>query len=470
MNQGNLSRRGFLERSLAGLTAGAGLPLWYAREVLALEQEKAAKAQKPVAANDRLVMGAIGIGSPQSRGLAIANDALNLKRGIQYVAVCDVDARHRDRAVQVMKQKGMDCKAYEDFRHLLDHKDIEAVTIATPDHWHTLVAIDALHKGKDVYCEKPLTLTIGEGKALVKVARGTDRVFQVGSQQRSDARFRLACELVRNGRIGKVKRVATRIGNNPRSPSLPKAPVPEGLNWDFWLGPTPKVDYVELRQGNHTFTRCHYEFRWWYEYSGGKMTDWGAHHNDIAQWGLGMDGGGPTAVAATGEQPVNLPNSYNCHPNFEVRYTYPGGTELVCKSGGENGILFEGEDGRWIFVSRGTIRASDQAGAQKDGQKGSQKGKREPSKILDEPLPADAVRLYVSNNHMGNFVDCVRSRKRPICDVEIGHRSATVCHIGVIALRTGKKLTWDPKAEQFGEADANPWLTREMRAPWKLDM
>jgi predicted dehydrogenase len=441
MNKGNLSRRGFLQRSLAALTVGAGLPAWYAQEILAAEEKKAAQDSKAVAANDRLVMGAIGIGSPQSRGLAIMGDALGLNRGIQYVAVCDVDENHRKRAAGILKERGMEAKFYKDFRTLLDRKDIDAVTIATPDHWHTLVALDALRKGKDIYCEKPLTLTIAEGQVLVKVARGTDRVFQVGSQQRSDARFRLACELVRNGRLGKIKRVETRIGANPTGTFKP-APVPASLDWDFWLGQTPKVEYIPQR--------CHYEFRWWYEYSGGKMTDWGAHHNDIAQWGLGMDGSGPIAVEATGDKPAQDGNSYNCHPHFTVRYTYATGTELVCTSDGENGIRFEGEDGKWIFVDRGKIEASDK-------------------KLLKEPLPKDAVRLYESNNHMGNFVDCIKSRKRPICDVEIGHRSVSVCHLGVIALRSGLKLKWDPVKERFEDEDANKWLSREMRAPWKLE-
>jgi predicted dehydrogenase len=445
MQRDTLSRRGFLERSLLGLTAGAGLPAWFAREVVSAEEIQAAQAKKPVAANDRVVMGAIGIGSPQSRGRAIMRDALRQKA--EYVAVCDVDANHRVRAA---KEVGKDCAKYEDFRELLDRKDLDAVTIAVPDHWHALIAIEAMKKGKDVYGEKPLALTIAEGRAMVKVARATERVFQTGSQQRSDARFRLACELVRNGRIGKIHTVQTHIGSNPQSPSIPTVPPPAGLNWDFWLGPAPKVDYAELTRGKQTFTRCHYEFRWWYEYSGGKMTDWGAHHNDIAQWGLGMDHSGPVAVEAEGTPPSSAPNSYNCHPQFKVTYTYANGTKLICQSGGENGIRFEGEDGKWIFVNRGKIEASDE-------------------KLLDEPLPKNAVRLEVSPNHMANFMTCRQTRKRPICDVEIGHRSVTVCHIGVIALRTGKKLTWDPAQEQFGEADTNKWLSRPMRAPWRLE-
>jgi predicted dehydrogenase len=446
-----------MQRSLAALTV-AGLPAWYAHEVFAAEEEKAAKEKKAVGANDTIVMGAIGIGSPQSRGRAIMHEA-RAKKGVRYVAVCDVDKGHREKAA---KDVGGDCKQYEDFRELLDHKDVNAVTIATPDHWHALVAIDALRKGKDVYCEKPLTLTIAEGQALVKVAKETGRIFQVGSQQRSDARFRLACELVRNGRIGKIKKVETRIGANPQSPALPVVPPPEGLNWDFWLGPTPQVDYVYLKRGNHAFTNCHYEFRWWYQFSGGKMTDWGAHHNDIAQWGLDMDGSGPVEVEAKGTRPSKEPNSYTCHEHFTVTYRYANGTELVCadnqlkeapdpRGGGhDNGVLFLGEDGQWIFVNRGSISASDQ-------------------KLIKEPLATDAKRLYQSNDHMGNFIDGVRSRKPCICTAEVGHRSVTVCHLGVIALRSGKKLKWDPVAERFEDEEANKWLSRPMRSPWKLE-
>jgi predicted dehydrogenase len=342
---------------------------------------------------------------------------------------------------------GPDCKSHADFRELLDRKDIDAVTIATPDHWHALVALYALKRGKDVYCEKPLALTIGEGQALVRAARARDRVFQVGSQQRSDGRFRLASELVRNGRLGKIRTVETRIGENPQSPSIPGCqPAPE-LDWDFWLGPTPRVDFAELKDGNKIYTRCHYDFRWWYDYSGGKMTDWGAHHNDIAQWALGMDGSGPIRVEGSGEPPSTMPNSYNCHPKFRAVFTYPSGTEVICTSAGENGVKFIGDDGKWIFVSRDKIDASDK-------------------KLIDEPLPANATRLYTSNDHMRDFLECMKSRKRPICDVEIGHRSVTVCHLGNVAIRSGKKVGWNPATEAFLENDLNSWTMRPMRAPW----
>ncbi len=435
MNRGNLSRRGFLARSMAGLTLGAGLPAWFAREALAAEEEKAARAKKPVSPNNEIVMGAIGTGG---QGTGIMNAARS-KKGVRFVAVCDVDAGRRANAARIV---GKDCQEYKDFRELLARKDINAVTIGTPDHWHTLVALAAIRAGKDIYCEKPLTLTVAEGQALVKAAREKGTVFQVGSQQRSDGRFRLACELVRNGRLGKVKTVETLIGSNPKGGPFKVSPVPEGLDWDFWLGQTPKVEYVK--------ERCHYQFRWWYEYSGGKMTDWGAHHNDIAQWALGMDQSGPVAFEGEGEAPSTQPNSYNCHPHFRCTATYASGTKLVVTDK-ENGVRFTGENGSWIFVNRGKIEASD-------------------PKLIKEPLPREAVRLYVSHDHMGNFMDCVRSRKRPICDVEIGHRSVSVCHLCNIALRSGKKLKWDPEKEKFvGDAEADKWLRREMRAPWKLD-
>jgi predicted dehydrogenase len=474
MNKGNMSRRGFLARSLAGLTLGAGLPMWYAREVLAEQQE--AQGRPAAGGREPIVMGAIGVGTNYTRrrgggavhgerGIQIMRDAMG--RGARFIAVCDVDRHNRDFAARIA---GRGCQAVEDFRELLRNRDIRAVTIGTPDHWHALIAVAAMRAGKDVYCEKPLTLTIDEGKGIVRVAAATNRVFQTGSQQRTEFRgmFRLAAELVRNNRIGQVRRITTLIGGNPttRDPFRVAAP-PDGLNWDFWQGQTPRVDYVP--------ERCHYEFRWWYEYSGGKMTDWGAHHNDTAQWALNMDSSGPVAVEGTGTRPDMRANCYNCHPTFEARYTYangPGGREgtvLSCRSGPpadfparrangspeDNGVLFEGEDNKWIFVSRGRIIAND--------------GDNRTSRILTEALPAGATRLPRADSQMGNFLDCVRSRQQPICNPTVGHRSATVCHLGNIAIRTGRRLRWDPAMERFtGEhaEEANRMLSREMRGDW----
>ena len=449
MERGTLSRRGFVQRSTAALAA-AGLPLWMANEMAQNQLRAADDTKKP---SDPINVGLVGCGG-QGRGILGA--ALRNK-GVQVVAVCDVDRARREKAVKELGGEGK-VKGYESFRDLNDHKSLDAVLIGTPDHWHTLVAIDAMKKKKDVYCEKPLTLTVAEGQALTKVAQQTKRIFQVGSQQRSNARFRLACELVRNGRLGKIRRVETRIGSNPKGGPFKVEPVPDVLNWDMWLGQTPAVDYLK--------PRCHYSFRWWYEYSGGKMTDWGAHHNDIAQWALGMDESGPVSVSSKGTKPADDGMSYNCHPDFEVTYGYASGAQVVCLSKGENGVLFEGEDGKSLFVSRGLIRASDQAAKPKGGKGGKSGG---PSKILDEPLGKDAVRLYESSNHMANWLNGIRTRKPCICTAEIGHRSVTVCHLGTISLRLGgKALKWDPIKERFDDEAANKLLSREMRGEWKL--
>jgi len=452
----NLSRRGFLQRSLTGMAA-AGLPLWYARETLASDEEAAKARAKKIGPNDHIQIGVIGSGDRFNVGLFY-----DVKRHKPFVIVacCDVDKKHVDQvADKAQKEYKNEVARFGDFRELCARKDIDAVVVATPDHWHALAAIEAMKNKKDVYCEKPLTLTINEGKAMLKVARANDIVFQTGSQQRSDSRFRMACELVRNGRLGKIRTVETRIGENPQGGPFKQEEPPAELNYDFWVGQTPLEPYCKQR--------CHYEFRWWQAYSGGKMTDWGAHHNDIAQWGLGMDGNGPISVEAMGYPIETRPFCYNHPRNFEISYKYANGAEVICMGRGENGILFVGEPeagtvdargrkrpgkDRWIFVDRGHIRASDE-------------------KLLKEPLPQDATRLYVSNDHMGNWLDCLRSRKRPICDVEVGHRSVTVCHLGNIALKLKRKLHWDPATQEFvGDTEANSMLSREMRSPWKLEV
>jgi predicted dehydrogenase len=488
MDRGNLSRRGFMTRSLGGLCA-TGLPLWYAQEIVAAQEQ--AQPARRIGPNDRIVMAAIGTGTNRThtanlqptrgeRGFAIMRDAMG-QQNVQMIAVCDVDrpnAEYAANAVRSATQGGSrECRIFSDFRDVLQNRDIDAVTIATPDHWHALVAVAAMKAGKDVYCEKPLTLTLNEGKIMAQVSRQTGKVLQTGSQQRSDDRFRLACELVRNGRIGRIARVTTLIGDNPVGGPFPAQPVPEGLDWNFWLGRTPQVDY--------TTHRCHYDFRWWYDYSGGKMTDWGAHHNDIAQWGLGMDDSGPVSVNGRGTPPPNDPTSYNCHHEFEINYVYGNGpsgadgTRLICRSGPaadflardaqnrpiNNGILFEGEDGKWIFVNRQLIKAND--------------GDHKTSRLITEPLAAGAIRLPVApqariSRHMANFVECMRSRQQPIANVNVGHRSVSVCHLGTIGMRffPGQTLRWNPQEQQFTGAhaeQANSHLDRPYRAPWRLE-
>jgi predicted dehydrogenase len=469
MDKGNLSRRGFMERSLAAFV-GAGLPLWYARE-MAEGQLRAADETKKV--GDVIRIGLVGCGG-QGRGVM---KGMKSNKGVKVVAVCDVDAKRRAETIAKdfkAEEKPEDIKQFEDFRQLNDLKDLDAVIVGTVDHWHTLVSIDAMKKGKDVYCEKPLTLTVDEGKKLVKVAKETKAIFQVGSQQRSDARFRLGAELARNGRLGKLRIVEARIGDNPQGGPFKESPVPEGLNWDFWQGQTPAVPYIKQR--------CHYEFRWWYEYSGGKMTDWGAHHLDQAQWALGTDETGPVSVESLATEPSRVPNSYNCHHKFLVTYGYANGTKLLCsdrqlpnsfETRHDNGVLYVGENNQWIFVNRAVIIASDQAERSQEGKpsKGIPHRRGGPSKLLDEPLGKDAVRLYKSDNHYRNWLDGIRTRKPCVCTAEVGHRSVTVCHLGAIALRLGgKRMEWDPAEEKFvrGNAEAgNKMLSRPMRGEWQ---
>lgn len=396
-----------------------------------------ARQDRP-APSDRVVVGSIGTGD-LGRRHHLAGRLLPNKR-IQVAAVCDVDTNHRDEAARMAYARtGKRVGIYKDFRDLCDRKDIEAVLIAVPDHWHALIAIYAMEAGKDVYCEKPLTLTIDESKKMVEAARRYGTVFQTGSQQRSDRRFRQACELVRNEKIGKLKRVDTYIGGiDSGSWQSPTTPPPE-LDWDFWLGPAPFALYSP--------NRCHYQFRWFFDYSGGKMTDWGAHHNDIAQWGIGADGSGPVKVRGAGKFHETGP--HDVPGTFDVEYTYANGVELHCHSDGENGVKFTGTNG-WVFVSRETIRASD-------------------PEILKIELSGKDTRLYESRDHHENWLDCIQSRKRPICDVEIGHRSVTVCHLGNIAVKLGRELNWDPKAEQFvGDEQANLLTSKPMRSPWHL--
>jgi predicted dehydrogenase len=436
-----VSRRSFLAR-VATLAAMTGLPAWFVeRQLLGADQ-----APRPPSPNDRPGIALIGCG-----GMGKV-DAANASNHGDIVAVCDVDDTHAAEAAQKFTVDGRVPAVYGDFRRILERKDVHAVVNTTPDHWHTLVNIAAAKAGKDIYGEKPLTLTIDEGRHVIEAVRANGAVLQTGTQQRSSQRFRLACELVRNGRIGTLKQAEVWLPAGLRDGPFAPEKAPAGLNWDFWQGQTPSVPYVRQR--------CHTYFRYWYEYSGGTMTDWGAHHNDIAYWAIGL-----TAPREVEGRPLTqpIPGGYTTFSEYEVKYTYANGVALLIHTtrddniygesvnakGQHNGIRFEGSAG-WIWVNRHEITASDPG-------------------LLRTPLPPGAVRLYVSNDHMGNFFDCVRSRKPPICDVETGHRSATMCHLGAIALRTGYKLTWDYETERFvGDHShaANRYLSREMRKPY----
>jgi myo-inositol 2-dehydrogenase / D-chiro-inositol 1-dehydrogenase len=436
----SFSRRSFLKA--CSITAAAtGLPLWF------LERETdAATKTRLLSPNDRPGIALVGCGG-MGRG-----DAGNASRFGEILAVCDVDEKHVEAAAKQFSRNGRTPQKYNDFRKLMERDDIHVILNATPDHWHTLVNMAAVKSGKDVYGEKPLTLTIDEGKRLVKAVRKEKRVLQTGTQQRSDAKFRLACELVRNERIGKLKQVTVWLPAGLREGPFKTAPVPTELNWNFWLGQAPMVDYVPQR--------CHTMFRYWYDYSGGTMTDWGAHHNDIALWAIGLPG--PIEVEAQAlAQPI--PGGYTAISEYDVKFTYSNAVVENVKTtkadnifggvedpaGQRNGIRFEGASG-WIWVNRGNLRASDKA-------------------LIDTPLPDNCIRLYKSDDHMGNFFECVRSRRLPICDVEVGHRSACISHLGAIALRTGLKLRWDPDREKFvgqNAKEGNRYVEREMRRPY----
>ncbi|MBS0261520.1 MAG: Gfo/Idh/MocA family oxidoreductase [Planctomycetes bacterium] len=437
------SRREFLKASLV-TGAACGLPAWFVEESLAQNP-----ATQSTSANDKPGILLVGCG-----GMGTGDATAALKFG-NVVAVCDVDRNRMGERAERFKAEGK----YTDFRKALEHKGVDIVINATPDHWHTLINLHALRAGKDIYSEKPLTLTIAEGRKLVAVARETKRVLQTGSQQRSSPRFRLACELVRNGRLGKLQRIVTVLPTGLTGGPFAAKPVPAELDWNFWQGPTPETEYVP--------ERCHMTFRFWYEYSGGTLTDWGAHHNDIAQWGNGTERSGPVSIEGKILSQA-VAGGYSTPSRYEVEYTYANGVKHTCRTtpheqftgapigqlqptDERNGIRFEGPEG-WIFVNRDKIEASR-------------------PEILSEELPAGAERLAVSQNHMGNFFDCVRSRQAPICEPEIGHRSVSVCHLGVIALRTGRKLNWDPVREEFvGDPAANAYVSREMRKPWSLDV
>jgi len=439
----NVSRRAFLKRCLA-VAAATGVPLWFVEQKLAAAEES--KAPKKRSANALPGIALIGCGG-MGKG-----DATNASNYGEILAVCDVDENHAREAQEKFSTEGKKPDIYGDFRKLLERDDIDIIANATPDHWHTLVNLACAKAGKDVYSEKPLTLTVDEGLHVIKAVRGAGIVLQTGTQQRSSTRFRLACELVRNGRIGKLKEANVWLPAGLHGGPFKSVSIPNGLNWDFWQGQAPATDYVK--------ERCHTNFRFWYDYAGGTMTDWGAHHNDIAYWAVGLLA--PTKVESTRfAEPV--PGGYTAFSDYEVRYTYENGVglnirttkadsifgEYLDKKGQHNGIRFEGTDG-WIWVNRAEITASDPA-------------------LLKTPLPDNAERLYVSNNHWGNFIECTQTRKDPICNVETGHRSATMCHLGAISLRTGHKLNWDYNAQKFvGEhaAEANTYLSREMRKPY----
>ncbi|QVL30074.1 Gfo/Idh/MocA family oxidoreductase [Telmatocola sphagniphila] len=396
-------------------------------------------------ANERINVGFIGMGV-QSRGHMYG--LLNAEN-VQVVAVSDVvvarreDAQKKVNAHYEKKAKGTykGCAAVNDFREIIDRKDIDAVVICTPDHWHAIPCILAARAKKDIYCEKPLTHDIAEGRRIVEEAAKTQVIFQTGSQQRSEfgGHFRKAVELVRNGRIGKVKTIKIGVGAPNKPCDLATEKIPEGTDWEFWLGPAPERGYNKILcpEGIHNHYPAWRNYR---EFAGGGVADMGAHHFDIAQWALDMDNSGPTKI---------LPPANNALMGLKL--VYSNGVEMIHEyqdKAPHKDCVFIGEKGT-IYVSRAGISS-------------------DPEEIVKTPIGEKEYHVYPSKSHIGNWVDCIRSRKPTICPAEVGHRTATICHLVNIGYQLHKNLTWDPVAERFDDAEANKLISREPRAQWKI--
>jgi predicted dehydrogenase len=445
------SRRDFLQTT-AVASAALTVPYFFSQTRTLAEETH----------SDKFRIGLIGAGGMGTGNMNSARDF------VQVVAIADVDSGRLAAANE--KLAGGKAQTFEDYRKVIERDDLDGIHIATPDHWHTKPLIEAMLAGKDVYCEKPLTLTIDEGKQIREVQKKTGRIIQVGTQQRSTfPLFVKAMAMVADGRVGKIKRLEARIGGAPTCDEIPVASVPKELNWDRWLGPAPKVDYRWKEDGKHGKTNCHYEFRWWYEYSGGKLTDWGAHHVDIANWALRLNGqtAGPLEIGGTAEHPVTFENGYpvqndryNTASKFDFVVKYPGGTELIIRNDQDNGVLIEGDKGR-IFVSRGKLTGAPV------------------EQLADQPLPDDAIaKVYKGlpmefnerKQHWANFVYCVRERKEPISDVHTHMQMLNVCHLAGISARLGRSLKWDDKLEQIvGDDEANAFLARPYRAGYEIE-
>jgi len=420
------------------------------------------------APGNKINIGQIGFGR-----IAISHDlAETLKYDVaRIVAVADLDANRVVQGKQFIENyyskktgngKYMDVKAYEDYRKILDDKEIDAVIISTPDHWHSQPAIEAALAGKDIYVQKPTSLTIKEGRLLSDVVRRKKVILQVGTQQRSMPQFRIAAELVRNGRIGKLETVKIGLPGDPPGPEAPEMPVPKNLNYDMWLGSTPEVYYTEMRVHPQNslldrpgWLRCE-------QFGAGMITGWGQHHFDSAAWGMDTELTGPISVEAVAQFPKT--GLWDVHGDFMAKAEYKNGITMLTSGGYPNGVRYEGTEG-WIFVTRGNYTASSSDPvAKSDSNKALDASD---PKILTSIIKENETHLYVSEEQHGNWLDCIKSRKEPISPVEIGHRACSVCLVTHIAMKLGRKLNWDPDTEKFvNDNEANEMLSRSQRAPY----
>jgi predicted dehydrogenase len=443
MTHSRIARRDFLKTSISAATAVGLVPYFGASRSTFANNS----------ANDRPQIGCIGVGS---MGTGDAHGHANFG---DIVAVCDVDSRHADRAKNDPKIGKGKADSYKDYRKVLERDDIDVVSVVTPDHWHVKIAIEALQAGKHVFCQKPLTLTLEENQLIRNACKKhSDRVFLVGTQQRSSNRlFMRAVNMVQQGLLGDITKMTVGINGSPTGGPFPKVEPPKELDWDFWLGQAPKVDYIQRR--------CHYEFRWWYEYSGGKFTDWGAHHVDIATWAIGADkeGMGPIEVdGRDAKHPVpykdgftTVDDCYNTSHDFAIKCLFPGNIEMIVDSRSDNGILFEGTQGR-MFVNRQRITGTPIEENWDEG------------KFGDEQL----TQLYKGKPHEGhkdNFYRCIREGGLPVSDVYSHVQAMNTCHLCSIAARLGRVIKWDPKAEKIvGDDQAATMIGRERREGFEI--
>jgi predicted dehydrogenase len=456
-----MSRREALGVAAAGLGAtsvvGAGFPSIVPAAVLG-----------PHAPSNRINVGAIGTGR-----ISRVHDLPGVWQydHARIVAVCDLDSRRMEDAKALVngyygKQTGRPydgVKGYLDYKDLLQDEDVDAVIISTPDHWHAIPAIAAVEAGKDVYLQKPASLTIAEGRALSNAVHASGRIFQIGSQQRSSPQFRYAAELVRNGRIGQLKTVLVGLPGDPPGDEEPEMPVPKNLNYEMWLGSTPYVYYTEKRvHPQHGYDRpgwlrCE-------QFGAGMITGWGAHHVDSAHWAMDTEYTGPVEISGTAEFPKK--GLWDVHGPFRTEGVYANGVRMVVSGEFPNGIRFEGTEG-WIFVSRGNeaVTSSDPVAKLKDAQALAASD----PKIITSTIGPDEVHLCESSDHHGNWLDCIRTRKETIAPVEVAHRSCSACLLHHIAMKTHRTLHWDPVKERFRNDDeANAMLSRPQRWPYVI--
>jgi predicted dehydrogenase len=429
------NRRGFLKR-VTGAAGAMAIPYIVPSSVFG--------ADGTVAPSNRLHVGVIGVGGQglwDMRGFLDKPEAL-------VVAVCDIDVK-RQKAAKTeadIKYGNSDCKTYLDFRDVIARSDIDIIATAIPDHWHSIPAIMAAEAGKDIHGQKPLARTIKEGRAICDAVKRYGRIWQTGSWQRSVQNFRRACELVRNGRIGKVHTVEVGLPTGSTHGNESIKPVPEGVDWDMWLGPAPWVPFRGI---------LHWDWRWIMDYSGGQMTDWAGHHIDIAHWALDLERTGPVEIEGKGTYPLD--GIFNVPYQYKVTTKYANGLTMIIANDRQlphgMGTCWYGENGKWLHVTRDEpIHAN-------------------PKSVVDEVIGPNEVHLYESKDHHQNFLDCVKSRRETITPAEVAHRSLSPALLGEIAMLTGRKLKWDPEKEEIiGDAEASRMLSRPMRSPWHLYM